>query len=154
MNRKSTLSIIRVFPTLILFILILVSCENTNSTITKTIDSNAESIGKIQFEQKCIACHGFENKTEEEMIAPPMYAVKRRYMKASKNKEEFIQLMADWVKNPQSEKVLMHDAAIEKGVMPHLNYDEKDIVQIVNYLYENEMTKPEWFDAHQQSHQK
>lgn len=154
MNSKSTLSIIRVFPTLILFILILVSCENTNSTITKTIDSNAESIGKIQFEQKCIACHGFENKTEEEMVAPPMYAVKRRYMKASKNKEEFIQLMTDWVKNPQSEKVLMRDAAIEKGVMPHLNYDEKDIVQIVNYLYETEMTKPEWFDAHQQSHQK
>jgi cytochrome c2 len=100
MNRKSTLSIIRVFPTLILFILILVSCENTNSTITKTIDSNVESIGKIQFEQKCKVCHGFENKTEEEMVAPPMYAVKRRYMKASKNKEEFIQLMADWVKNP------------------------------------------------------
>jgi len=38
--------------------------------------------------------------------------------------------------------------------MPHLNYDEKDIVQIVNYLYETEMSKPEWFDAHQQSHQK
>ncbi len=154
MYRKSTLSIIRVFPKLILFILILVSCENTNSTITKTIDSNAESIGKIQFEQKCIACHGFENKTEEEMIAPPMYAVKRRYMKASKNKDEFINLMSNWVKNPQQEKVLMRDAAIEKGVMPHLNYDEKDIMQIVNYLYETEMTKPEWFDAHQQSHQK
>lgn len=154
MYRKSTLSIIRVFPTLILFILILVSCENTNSTITKTIDSNAESIGKIQFEQKCIACHGFENKTEEEMIAPPMYAVKRRYMKASKNKDEFINLMSNWVKNPQQEKVLMRDAAIEKGVMPHLNYDEKDIMQIVNYLYETEMTKPEWFEAHQQSHQK
>jgi len=117
MYRKSTLSIIRVFPTLILFILILVSCENTNSTITKTIDSNAESLGKIQFEQKCIACHGFENKTEEEMIAPPMYAVKRRYMKASKNKEDFINLMSDWVKNPQQEKVLMRDAALEKGVM-------------------------------------
>jgi len=154
MYRKSTLSIIRVFPTLILFILILDSCENTNSTITKTIDSNAESLGKIQFEQKCIACHGFENKTEEEMIAPPMYAVKRRYMKASKNKEDFINLMSDWVKNPQQEKVLMRDAALEKGVMPHLNYDEKDIVQIVNYLYETEMSKPEWFDAHQQSHQK
>jgi len=142
-----------------LSILTLLSCNNTKSDPKSNSDTIikkevVDSIGKIQFEQKCIACHGIENKTEEQMIAPPMYAVKRRYTKASSDKEEFVKLMSDWVKNPQLENVLMRDAAKDKGVMPHLNYDEKSISEIVNYIYNTEMPKPEWFDAHEQSHKK
>jgi len=142
-----------------LSILTLPSCNNTKSESkanSETIIKKevVDSIGKIQFEQKCVACHGFENKTEEQMIAPPMYAVKRRYIKASADKDEFVKMMSFWVKNPQPENALMRDATKDLGVMPHLNYDEKSILEIVNYIYSTEISKPEWFDAHEQSHKK
>lgn len=132
---------------------LLISCNNSNIKTKTAIIDPLDSVQKKIFEQKCLACHGFEGKTDEQMIAPPMFAVKKRYLRASSNKEEFVNLMSEFVKNPQKETGLMKGALDRLGVMPHLNYDEHEILKIVNYIYETDMVKPDWFDAHQRSHQ-
>lgn len=141
----------------VIILLVTISCKNDKKSQTETslhtMNQN-DSIGKLLFEQKCIACHGFEGKTEEQMIAPPMYAVKRRYLRETSDEEKFTELMRNWVKNPVEEKSLMTQAKDTLGIMPHLNYSEDDISKIVQYIYDTEMPKPDWFDAHQKANQK
>ncbi len=106
----------------------------------------------LLFDQKCMICHITKGKTSETMLAPPFYEVKERYLKASMDKEDFIEIVGDWVKNPSADNVLIPDAVKHFGIMPNLNYSEKNINQISQYIYDNDMPKPEWFDAHEAEH--
>jgi cytochrome c553 len=146
--------------TLLGLAIFIISCQNKNKTeITTKISPEIEnsktsdSISQLLVDQKCNVCHGFTGKTEAEMIGPPLYAVKRRYLKVSDKKEDFVLNMSNWIKNPQAENALMRSAFETKGLMPHLSYSDEDINEIVNYIYETEMPKPDWFDAHQQTEQ-
>ena len=67
------------------------SCNNKTSSIPIT-DSNLTTDNKAfeLFQQKCYACHSVTTKSHDEIIAPPMVAVKRRYMKEYDSKEDFV----------------------------------------------------------------
>ncbi len=141
----------------IIVVLIIVSCNTkTNKSDEKELTgikmTAKDSIAAILFTEKCLICHNHVGKVDSTMIAPPFFAVKKRYLKAAKDKEGFVELMRNWVKNPSEEKLLMRGTMDSFGVMPYLAYSEEDITKIVNYVYENEIEKPEWFDAHQASH--
>ncbi len=111
-----------------------------------------QSTPKELFDQKCMICHSTEGKTAKTMLAPPFYQVKKRYKMASMNKQDFIVTMTYWVQNPKKEDALLKGAVQELGVMPKLAYKEDEIKSIVAYIYEHDMPKPEWFDAHQAAH--
>jgi len=113
-----------------------------------------DSIGAQLFNQKCMICHNHVGKVDSTMLAPPFFQVKDRYLKASMDKKDFIETMTYWVKNPKEENILMQGTKDHFEVMPYLAYSDEDIAKIVNYIYENDMEKPEWFDAHQESHRK
>jgi mono/diheme cytochrome c family protein len=124
----------------------------TNDYISQNLvrtDSTAQKL----FNQKCMICHNTEGKTDETMLAPPFYQVKNRYQRASLNQADFVETMSNWIKNPIKENALMRGAVDKLNVMPKLGYNDEDIKTIVNYIYNNDMPKPDWFDAHQKSHQ-
>jgi len=73
------------------------------------------------------------------MIAPPLFAVRRKYLEVFDKKEDFVLNMSNWIKNPQAEKALMRSALDRKGLMPHLPQSDEDINKIVNYIYKSEM---------------
>ena len=104
------------------------------------------------FDQKCMICHITKGKTAETMLAPPFYEVKKRYLKASMGKADFIEIMNNWVKKPSADNILIPDAVAHFGIMPNLNYTEEDINQISQYIYDTDMPKPDWFDAHEAEH--
>jgi len=145
--------------TLIFLAILLNSCQGKTKKTSNVIQEEVtktlipiDSTAQVLLDQKCMVCHGFEGKTEEAMIAPPMSAVKSRYLRSSDVKEEFVTNMTNWVKKPEAEKGLMRGALQEKGVMPHLAYSDEDINTIVNYIYDTEIPKPDWLDAHQSTH--
>ncbi len=145
----------------LLVVIFTISC-NTNSKKKDAIKlstieiakKETDSIGAQLFNQKCMICHNHVGKVDSTMLAPPFFQVKDRYLRASMDKEDFIETMTNWVKNPSEDNLLMRGTLDHFEVMPYLAYSDEDIAKIVNYVYNNDMERPEWFDAHQESHQK
>lgn len=129
-----------------------ISCNNSNTRVSYAIKNNdvkTDSIhpGKKLMEVYCYACHDAIT-TEENRLAPPMIAIKRRYIFKDTSKEEFIADMQNWVKNPTEKNAKMFGAVRRFGVMQKLPYPEETIEQIAEYMYDYEIEQPEWFEEH------
>lgn len=101
------------------------------------------------FKQQCLICHGGA-PSHDKLIAPPMLAVKRRYIMRYNTQEEFEKAMLVWTLNPTKEKALMRGAVAEFNLMPKPATPEEDLKKIVTFIYENKLEQPEWFEEHYQ----
>ncbi len=135
-------------------VFVFASCKDAKNTETTAMDTTTETNisalqhpGKKIMETKCYACHD-ATTPEENRLAPPMAAVKRRYVMGVRDKNAFIQDFIDWSKDPTLERSKMPGAVQRFGVMPFLPYPEEDIKLIAEYLYENEIDQPDWFEEH------
>ncbi len=125
---------------------ILKSCSNGNQ--------NKKSEGETLLAANCYSCHS-PTAGMDSRLAPPMIAVKNHYSKKYTSKEEFVTAMISFIQNPTKEKSLMKGAIKKFGLMSQMNFEEEKLKKIVTYIYENEISKPEWFDEHhQEKHQK
>lgn len=125
--------------------------EESKSEEISTVEITKEQInseGYNLLKTNCYACHSVTAKSHDELIAPPMVAVKRRYLVSYKTKEEFVEAMTNWVLNPEEEHALMRGAVNQFKVMPKQPFDKDAIIKIANYIFDNELEKPTWFDAH------
>ena len=98
--------------------------------------------------QKCYACHSVTAQSHDVIIAPPLEAVKRRYKVSYSTKEEFVYAMTNWVLDPNIDNALMRGAVNKFNVMPKQPFDKNDIIKISEYIFENELEKPAWFEGH------
>jgi len=134
--------------------LLMVSCKKTkeDSTINESIADNEmavdQSEGYTLFKNNCYACHSVTSKSHDEIIAPPMVAVKRRYQMSYTSKEDFVNAVVNWTKDPKEEKALMRGAVQQFKVMPTQVFKEDDLQKIAAYIYDNKIERPEWFEAH------
>lgn len=135
-----------------LSIFLFASCKSNQKneqTIASTIHLNTvSSEGLKLMRQYCYACHSVTSISHNEIIAPPMQAVKHRYLRVFPEKDEFIDALTQWVINPTSETALMKGAVSKFNVMPKLEIDKDDIFIIANYMYDNSLEKPSWFQNH------
>ena len=95
----------------------------------------------------CYTCHSPE-ASEDNMLAPPMIAVKNHYIGEDTQKEEFVANLLEWMKKPLEENSKMPDALEKFGLMPHQVYPDSVITAIGEYLYDNEIQEPDWYQAH------
>ena len=83
------------------------SCSNKksnlgNSTIVNFDVSNKENNEALKLiKQNCYACHSVTSKSHDDIMAPPLIAVKRRYKMSYLNEEEFILAFTNWVMDPK-----------------------------------------------------
>lgn len=131
----STLSII-------FAVLMIASCSNTTQD-TSTENSEGLSLMKSY----CFSCHN-PTAAEDNRLAPPMFAVKRHYSGGKMKREAFVQAIVDFVNDPTSESSKMPGAVKKFGIMPKMGYDEEDVRKIAEYMYDNDLQKPDWFEAH------
>ncbi len=110
--------------------------------------SQIQSDGYTLLKNNCYACHSVTSKSHEEIIAPPMIAIKRRYKMTYNTKEEFVNAITDWALNPTKEYALMRGAVKQFNVMPKQPFIKDDLIKIADYIYDNELEKPEWFQNH------
>lgn len=132
---------------------IMVSCSNSkkgvNIIANENVSSNRiESESLTLFKQNCYACHSVVSKSHDEIIAPPMVAVKRRYLMSYPNKKEFIEAFTNWALNPIEENALMRGAVANFKIMPKQSFNRIDVEKIATYIFENEIEKPVWFENH------
>lgn len=120
--------------------------ERGDVTDTNNID---DEIGLILMKKHCYVCHSVLSNSHDEIIAPPMAAVKWRYSMRYSSKEDFVSAMVQWSMDPDLKKSIMPGAVDKFKVMPKQPFDSIEIVRIVNYIYDNELEEPEWFKDHQ-----
>lgn len=132
----------------LLFVFIFVGCQKSEkpSYAVKSVNSEQHQ-GKKLMETKCYVCHN-PSTSHEDRIAPPMIAVKKHYISSNTTKEAFIASMQHWIKNPTAESSKMPGAVKRFGVMPKQYFSEEDIKQISEYMFDNEIDEPEWFQKH------
>ncbi|WP_405563199.1 DUF3365 domain-containing protein [Polaribacter sp. Asnod6-C07] len=140
--------------TLLLIFVVFIGCKNSNrpltaleKSISETKNHQQKHPGKKLMETSCYSCHSL-TAPENSRIAPPMIAIKNRYITKNTTKEEFVNDMQNWMKNPTNEKAKMHGAVKRFGLMPKLGYPEETIQKISEYMYDYDIEKPEWFDEH------
>lgn len=109
--------------------------------------NNQEHPGKKLMETNCYVCHS-PTATMEDRIGPPMVAVKKHYISNKTTKEEFIADIQKWILNPNEEDAKMFGAVRKFGVMPKTPFPEETINQIADYMFDNDIEQPEWFEDH------
>ena len=118
-----------------------------NETSGGAVTSEKTHPGKELLEKECYSCHN-PRAAQSEMIAPPMIAVKKHYLNDATSKDQFINLIVNWVKDPSEENSKMQGALRKFGTMPYQSFPEEMVVKIADYLYDNEIDAPDWFNGH------
>ena len=137
----------------ILFLAILafvVSCKEQPKKADEAVTMSTEALaeqGKQMMETYCYQCHN-PKTSKESMLAPPMVGVKKHYMTDSITKETFVADILAWMNGPKEENSKMPHALEKFGLMNHQVYPDSVIVSIAEYLYDNEIEKPEWYQKH------
>jgi cytochrome c553 len=133
------------------FSILVFSCNNTKKEIVYTTNNSTETEsthpGKKLMETNCYVCHS-PSASHDNRIAPPMIAVKKHYLKEGMSKEEFISDMQYWIQNPTEDNAKMYGAVKRFGVMPKQIFPEETIREISDYMYDNDIEQPEWFEDH------
>ena len=122
--------------------------KNKEVTKTEPISQLEEEEGYILLKNNCYACHSVNSASHDAIIAPPMVAVVRRYKMSYQNKEAFVEAVTNWVLNPTEEHALMRGAVSQFKVMPKQPFNKDEIKKIADYMYENELEEPAWFQQH------
>lgn len=142
-------------------LLSLSACKNSNEkenysdiSQNKIINKTITHPGEKLLETKCYVCHSPTANEKEGRIAPPMAAIKARYLKERYDKTEFIKHIQEFVANPTEDKALMYGAVKRFGVMPKQQFAKEDIKQIAEYVYDFKIAEPSWFEKHWQEHRK
>ena len=112
---------------------------------------------KVKFESNdynllktnCYVCHNPNSTSHDNLIAPPMAAIKKRYLRLYDTKESFVGAVSKWTMNPTSDNAIMRGAVMEFNVMPKQNFKEEEINKIATYIFENKLEEPEWFKNHE-----
>lgn len=140
-------------------VFLLMSCSNNprkkyEATNTVSVEKNyADGLdhpGKKLMENNCYVCHN-PTASEADRIGPPMIAIKKHYISENTTKEEFVDQLLDWVKEPTEEKSKMPGAVRRFNLMPYQQFPEETIRQIADYMYDHEIEQPEWFEEHFQN---
>ena len=146
------------FIKLVVVLMIFTSCNKQKSSEdfgkNPTINTESQDAKALAlFKQKCYACHSVITKSHDEIIAPPMIAVKKRYSMQYDNKEDFVNAVVAYSIDPKAENALMIGAVNQFKAMPKQAFSEDDLKKIATYIYENKIETPEWFEEHfQQNH--
>ncbi|MDH3698349.1 MAG: hypothetical protein OEQ81_06770 [Flavobacteriaceae bacterium] len=95
----------------------------------------------------CYQCHDPKMSIDNN-LAPPMIAVKNYYIMEETTKEAFTADLLAWMSGPKAENTKMPDAIGKYGLMSHQVYPDSVIIGIAEYLYDNEVEQPEWYQNH------
>ena len=99
--------------------------------------------------QNCYSCHSPNSASHDHIIAPPLEAVKRRYLRAADDdKRAFVSKMSRFLIDPSEQSALMKGPVRRFGVMPKFNWSEETIAKMVEYMYDHELEQPDWFEQH------
>jgi len=119
------------------------------ATSATNSESSAVDQGYVLLKGYCYSCHAPNSASHDQIVAPPMAAVKTRYLMTYPDKATFVAKMSAFMLAPKPEEALMKDAVQRFNLMPAMSIGEEHLEKIITYIYDNEMEEPAWFEQHQ-----
>ncbi len=104
----------------------------------KTIENANPEKPEVLLHNKCVICHQ-NSVLQTQPIAPLISDFATAYKKKYKTKEDFSKAIVHFVNNPQKENALLPESVEKYNLMPKLNYSEKTIKIIADYLYDSDI---------------
>lgn len=137
----------KIIITIFLGLIALISCNRTTTQkdVSNTKSSNDEGLALMK--TNCFSCHS-PNANFENRLAPPMIAIKKHYITEGVSKKQFVKELSEYVKKPSAEKSKMPGAVNRFGLMPVMAFTDKQLKTIAEYIYDNEIESPAWFESH------
>lgn len=141
---------------LFVILLLLAGCKNEKPKellVDQTIFKEGIKLESIEYnllKTNCYVCHNPNSVSHENLIAPPMAAVKKRYLILYDTRDSFVDAVSKWVLNPIEENSIMRGAVSEFNVMPKQVFKEEEVIKIATYIFENKLKEPEWFKNHEE----
>lgn len=138
----------------VLSMVILISCtktENQKKVILETKEESKLISQKDAFEiisTDCYVCHSPVSISHDNLVAPPLVAVKMRYKKQFTTRVDFINGMTQFLDKPDEHQPIMKGAVKEKGKMMDLFLTKGEARAISEYIYDNTLAVPDWFPEH------
>lgn len=136
----------------IVLVLTFIACgEKKESAQTDQPDISTTEVDLVKAKQllttSCYVCHS-PTAPENSRLAPPMEAVKRRYLATYPEKEVFIEKLSTFVVAPKKENAVMFGAVSQYNLMTPMPFPEEDLKAIAEYIFTEQLEYPDWFDAH------
>src|SRR6056297_1543267 len=101
-------------------------------TAADTVSTNN---AEVLIKQYCYTCHSPQTRGQQR-LAPPFQMVKMHYLRDYPAKNDFINAISAWVKEPNADYSIMPGAMNRFGLMPPMMIEDKDLKLIAEYLYE------------------
>lgn len=136
---------------LVLFVFLsLVSCQKKSELLEVPKDLTQAEAEEAQqlMATHCYVCHSPTASETEGRIAPPMVAIKARYLMLHTTKEEFVQHITTFTENPTTENAIMYGAVDRFNVMPKQVFPEGVVEKIARFMYDYQIEEPSWFKEH------
>jgi len=103
------------------------------------------SEGKELYGQLCASCH---TPNASVKIAPPIFAVIDHVRQTYPKREDFISQIVEWVDEPKAEVALMPGAIRKFNLMPKLGYNQHDVEEIAEYLFDKDTVLSKEYKEH------
>lgn len=143
-------SLLKLLP-VVLLLIVLACGEKKVPAKTEQPDINTAEVDLVKAKQmlttSCYVCHS-PTAPENSRLAPPMEAVKRRYLANYPDKETFIEKLSTFVVAPKEENAIMYGAVTQYNLMTPMPFPEEDLKAIAEYIFTSELEYPDWFDDH------
>lgn len=142
----------KIFILGILLTILSVSCTSSEKT-----DLNLDSELKVNkvvvtsktlslIESKCYSCHSPNSASHDDILAPPLAAIKRKYLNTYPTEQEFVAKMFSFLANPTEEKAI---GPVKRfGLMPKQELTDKEAKDISGYIFKEELAYPAWLPQH------
>jgi cytochrome c553 len=131
----------------ILLTIAFVSCNQQVGSEKAALKASSPNESLSFMEDNCYSCH-HPSAGENERLAPPMAAVKKHYLKDHPNRAEFVSAWVNFMLDPKESEAKMKGAVKKFGLMPKMAFDSLKLAGLANYIYDNEIEAPEWFEEH------
>lgn len=116
--------------------------NKTTIEVSKT-DSNP---AQLLLTKKCYTCHNPESDSHDNIIAPPLTAIKKKYKKTYKSKALFVSEFSAFILNPTEEKAI--GPTHKFGLMPKIEINKLEAETIANFVYQTALPYPDWLPQH------
>lgn len=103
--------------------------------------------GLSLFQDNCSACHMGEERGPDR-IAPPVFAVKNHYIQVHPAREAFVKALAEWIRAPAADRVLMPGAVRRFGLMEPVDIDAQSATKIAEFIFSARFDRPGWYAKH------
>ncbi|MHA7815151.1 MAG: c-type heme family protein [Pseudohaliea sp.] len=109
----------------------------------EALDQAAMASGFQALESACFSCHS-PDATPADRIAPPMAAIRHRYLMDNPSLGAFRGALVGFVNDPSAANARMPGAVKRFGVMPALSLDDATLGDVAYYLYHTPLDAPGW----------